>query len=318
MLLLVGLAMIAFGVYLGFFQAQGYVRTTAVITRVEEDPDSVDPNEPQYIATVRYTVDGRDYTEKLDSSDPGYKQGKEIKIKYDPANPANVTRDSAGIAVYLMAAGALLSAAMVYSFVKNKKQREKLAEIRQPGSLFGASRRSVTERKLYFLTDLGTAKGGCHIEDENRNVVYEAVCTRFSLLADSEFEFVDHTMNRKTPHLVGKTATNTSDGFFVLDNHSTFTLDGEDIWKLLHNNGIRIQTGLNGLKWAYTIYRNDVEIAQAVNTNKKVHEEDADAAGMLARIPFPGFYRIRTYEENLDVIFLVLFAIGRTDMAIYN
>ena len=35
-------------------------------------------------------------------------------------------------------------------------------------------------------------------------------------------------------------------------------------------------------------------------------------------MPSPGFFRIWTREENLDVIFLTAFAIGRTDMMLYN
>ena len=320
LLILLGLFMIALGVYFAFFQTRGYEKGTAVITHVEEeeDPSSDNPDARIYHGTITYTVNGREYVEPLDSWSPGYALGKEIKIKYDPNDPARVYADSPGFAVYLIVAGLAVTAFFGFGAVKNAAQKRELEEEKPAGPLFGAPQRGAAERKLYFLTDQGTAKGGCHIEDENRNVVYEAVCTKFSLVADSQFQFIDHVLDRRTTHLVGKTATSTSDSIFVLDSHSTFDLDGKDIWKLLHANGIRIETGLDGLKWGYTIYRDEIEIARVVSCNRLVHEEDAEAKGVLAKIPFPGFFRIRTSDENLDAVFLTVFAIGRTDMMIYN
>ena len=39
---------------------------------------------------------------------------------------------------------------------------------------------------------------------------------------------------------MSKTVTSSSDAPWVLDNHSTFSLNGEDVWKSLHENGIEI------------------------------------------------------------------------------
>ena len=67
------LAVIAlgFGIYSTFFQSLGFVDGTATIVSIEEDPDYIpDPdtsNDVQYIVTAKYTVDGKEYTTKLDS-----------------------------------------------------------------------------------------------------------------------------------------------------------------------------------------------------------------------------------------------------------
>ena len=264
-------------------------------------------------------VDGKEYIEVLDSYSSSYNVGKEIKIKYDPAAPSKVHEDSLGLYLYLIIGGLVLIAVPIYSFVKNRKQKEALeSRMEAQGALFEPARPTGTEKKLYFLTDLGTPKGTAHIEDENRKVVYEALCSKFSLVADSEYGYVDQRDGRHKTHLIGKTATSTSDAFWVLDNHSTFTVDGKDIWKVLHENGIRIETDMEKLRWHYRIFRDEVLIAEAVNTNKLVHEEDAEVKKVLSAVPFPGFYRIRAYDDNLDAVFLVLFAIGRTDMMIYK
>ena len=319
MFMIAGIVMLVLGIYLGFFQGKGYEKTTALISRIDEVEDPAADDGVSYQATIQYMVDGKEYFEVLDSYSSSYKVGKEIKIKYDPADPSKVHEDSLGLYIYLIVGGLVLIAVPIYSMMKNRKQKEELeSRMQAQGALFEPARPIDTEKKLYFLTDLGTPKGTAHIEDENRKVVYEALCNKFSLVADSEYDFVDQRDGRRKTHLIGKTATSSSNAFWVLDNHSTFTVDGKDVWEILHENGIRIETGMEKLKWHYNIYRNDVLIAEAVNTNKLVHEEDAENKGMLAAVPFPGFYRIRAFDDNLDAIFLVLFAIGRTDMMIYK
>ena len=322
LLILLALVVIGVGVYVGFFESRGFESATATIVRIDEEDDvtSAEANAKTYTTTVTYTVDGQAYTEILDTYTSSYKVGKEVKIKYDPADPATIHADSPGITLYLIGLGVLLLAGSILTLVKNSRQRKEVKASKaadgEPQPLFGPSQQLAEEREVYFLTDLGTAKGTCHIEDAARDRLYEAVCDQFSLLGDSLYTFVDHEHGRETAYSVGKTDTTSSNGLFVLDNHSTFTLDGRDVWKQLHKNGIRIETGLDGLRWAYTIYRDDVEIARVVNTNKKVHEEDA--GGILTKVPFPGFFRIWTREKDLDAIFLTVFAIGRTDMMLYD
>ena len=318
------LAALAVGVYTGFFATKGFTSATATIERIEEDETfvSADPNDKHYIAYVTYAVDGQTYTEALDSYSPSYVVGKEVKVKYDPANPATVRDASLGFSLYLILIGAALIAVSIVTMMKNRQQRQDVKETRAresggaPQPLFRPSHKLAEEREVYFLTDLGTAKGTCHLEDADRNLLYEAVCDKFSLVGDSLYTFKDREHGAEKQYSVGKTLTQSSDGLFALDNHSSFPLDGKDVWKTLHRNGIRIETGLDGLKWAYTLYRDEEEIARIVSTGRKVHEEDE--GGVLTKMPAPGFFRIWTREKYLDAIFLTAFAIGRTDMMLYN
>lgn len=321
MFLIAGLLMIGLGVYFTFIQGRDYVKATAVIVSLREEERYDTENHTRsmdYWPTVRYTVDGREYLQELDTAAGKDDTGKEIKIKYDPNDPGRVTGDSLGLKLYLLIAGPIVTLGALFALLKTRKQVRDYREEQPVRSLFGASRPGAAERSLYFLTDTGTVKGTCHIEDKDRRILYEARCSKFSALAETEYEFVDHVLGSKRTHLVGGTATSSSNGFFVIDNHSTFNLDGVDIWKQLHNNGIGIRTGLNGIKWNYSITRDGVEIAQAITTSRYVHEEDEEAHKLLSKVPVAGCFRIRTREENLDAIFLTLFAIGRTDMMIYD
>ncbi len=322
LLMLLALVALGVGVYTGFFATKGFESTTATIARIEEDETFVgeDPNDKHYTAFVTYTVDGKEYTEDLRSYSPSYEVGKEVKVKYDPADPATVRDASLGFSLYLILIGAALIAVSVFTMVKNGRQRKAVKETKSEDGasqpLFRPSHKLPEEREVYFLTDQGTAKGTCHIEDAGRNLLYEAVCDKFSLVGDSLYTFMDREHSSEKQYSVGKPLTQSSDGLFALDNHSSFQLDGRDVWKSLHKNGVRIETGLDGLKWAYTLYRDEEEIARIVSTGRKVHEEDA--GGVLSKMPVPGFFRIWTREKYLDAIFLVAFAIGRTDMMLYD
>ena len=323
LLLVTALISGALGVYLGFFATRGYEKTTAVITRIDEErvwSAADETNEIDYTVYVTYTVDGKEYNEILGSYAPGYKAGKELEVLYDPADPTRVSTASVGFSLYLILLCAILLGVAVFTILRNRNQRRavKASEKEEgaPQPLFRPSRQRSGEREVYFLTDLGTPKGTCHIEDDGRNRLYEAVCDKFSLAGDSLYTFVDHEHGEEKQYSVGKTLTQSSTGLLALDNHSTFLLNGKDVWKQLHKNGVRIETGLDGLKWAYTLYRDEAPIARIVSTNRRVHEEDE--GGILTQAPIPGFFRIWTREENLDVVFLAAFAIGRTDMTLYD
>ena len=45
-------------------------------------------------------------------------------------------------------------------------------------------------------------------------------------------------------------------------------------------------------------------------------EEEED--GVLSKVPMQGFFRIWTRELSLDAVFMTVFAIGRTDMMLYD
>ena len=236
-LLIAGLAMLGLGIKFTF-DTRGFEKTEAVITRIEVESEGGDDS--SYTTYVDYEVDGKSYTGSIGFYQDGYRPGKRISIKYDPADPTRIAEDSPGMLIYLTGAGTLLAAGSLYSLLRAKRKLAKLKE--QSGAdegLFGP-RRAGGERELYFLTDLGTAKGGCHIEDPDRRVLYEADATDFSLISDSEYTFTDHENGRSRKFLVSKTVTSSSDAPWVLDNHSTFSLNGEDVWKSLHENGIEI------------------------------------------------------------------------------
>ena len=170
-------------------------------------------------------------------------------------------------------------------------------------------------RQLYFLSDTGTAKVGHRIEDADRKVLYEAKVTKFSLVGATQMDFIDHVKGTTTPHQVGH-EIETDYHSILIDNHSGFRFDGEDIWKHLKRNGVVIHSSFMSGKplWPqYRVLRDGEEIAVLQSSGVHVHEEDAAGDGKLAKmVPARGYFRIQTREKNLDLLFVVAMAFART------
>ena len=292
---------LAFGAYSTFFRSEGFVDGTATIISIEEDPDYI-PNpdntgDVQYIVKAKYTVDGKEYTATLNS--------------YDPNNPEKMT-SGFGIGIAVMIIGAALLAVVIFLTVKKKVSVKKLKETN--GELTYAPSVKGEERELYFLTDIGTIKGGHHLEDKNRRVLYEAKMTKFSPMSAFEFDFIDHENNKTVKHLVGHTEEMDWNSILV-DNNHTFTIDGQDVWKHLRKIGVTIDSRFGkaqGVMPSYTIRKDGEELAYAENTSQYVREEDAEEHKVASKLPVQGFYRVHTREKNLDLLFMVLVAMARS------
>lgn len=303
------------GVWLTFFQSAGFEKTTATIVSITDDPDYIpDPdivNDTQRIVTVTYTVDGKTYTTALGSDSPSYQVGGTVDIMYNPKDPATIHAGTNFIfGIYAMAVGGIILIAVIVLTVKKKKA---VKELKENNDLTYAPSEKGEERELYFLTDVGTPKYGHRIEDKNRKVLYEAKMTKFTMANPYGFDFIDHVHNNTTPHLIGHEEETDWNNFLLLDNHYTFTIDGEDIWKHLNRNGITVQSKLNGkIAIAYTIFRNGEEIAYVETSSQYVHEDEAEEHKVMSKVPVQGFYRIHTKEKNLDLLFVTILAFARS------
>ena len=128
---IIAVTALCFGFYSTFIRSAGYATTTATIVSIEEDPNYVpDPNisnDHQYIATAKYTVDGKEYTRQLDSYSSTYKVGGTVEVRYDPKNPSDVT-SGFGIGIYVMIAGGVILIIVIALTVKQKLSVKQLKE----------------------------------------------------------------------------------------------------------------------------------------------------------------------------------------------
>lgn len=114
---------LAAGIWMTFFQSAGFEKTTATIISIENDPDYIpDPdidNDVRRIVTVKYTVDGKEYTTVLDSDAPTYSVGGTVEVMYDPKNPETI-HSGMGFGIYLMIAGSAILILVIGVTVKRR------------------------------------------------------------------------------------------------------------------------------------------------------------------------------------------------------
>ena len=170
------------------------------------------------------------------------------------------------------------------------------------------------ETKNYFFhPEKKILKQGFLLEDEDKNIVYEAKMIKQHLLGAMQFSFINHITNKEEEHKVGHTITfeqNNGDMSSFLSTKSYFKFDGKNIWDYLHEKGIRIDSKMFdksvGMTYDITLEGKDIATVVMVSPN----------GGKFLTGSY--WYNVTTSEENLDLVFLVIFAIARTEQAFYN
>ncbi len=118
---ILALIVLLVGIYMTFFQSGGFVKTTASITDVRMDSSG---ESTVYYPTVEYTVNGKTYITELDTGNGSYRMGQMITVLYDPNNPSTA-HDGSGFGLYLIIAGAVILAVIVFSGIKESRARNK-------------------------------------------------------------------------------------------------------------------------------------------------------------------------------------------------
>lgn len=159
---------------------------------------------------------------------------------------------------------------------------------------------------------LKTAKQAFYLEDENGNTVYEGKMLKFTLLGAAPFAFVNHITGKTEEHKVGKTVTVEQGGgpLSALSKRSYFKYDGQKIWDYLHDQGVRIDTGVSGKKlgMSYDVTYKGAPLATVATSSPKGK----------SFITTDLYYDVTCEEKDLDLAFLVAFSIAMTNQTIYT
>ena len=159
---------------------------------------------------------------------------------------------------------------------------------------------------------LKTAKQAFYLEDENGNTVYEGKMLKFTLLGAAPFAFVNHITGKTEEHKVGKTFTVEQGGGLLsaLSKRSYFKYDGQKIWDYLHDQGVRIDTGVSGKKlgMSYDVTYKGAPLATVATSSPKGK----------SFITTDLYYDVTCEEKDLDLAFLVAFSIAMTNQTIYT
>lgn len=101
------LIFVGVGAWFQFLRTAGYKETTAVITKIEEDHYTAANGDRKIERRtyIEYEVDGKKYAGPSDVWQSGYYEGKQIKIYYDPSNPARMGGEPGPIGWIFMGTG---------------------------------------------------------------------------------------------------------------------------------------------------------------------------------------------------------------------
>ena len=315
-----GVILIVFGIFTLGQNTKDYVETTGVITKVEACVP-VEDEPQQYDVYVAYTVDGENYGATFPNLTGDYKEGDAFRVFYDPADPKVTTNSRTGslFSPILIVAGL---AALAFGVLKTVKAFQKSRELDEsagsqlPASEFDGFRTAPGVKEYYFRIEENHLKPVYLMEDANRKVLYEGKMTQNSLVSARSFEFYDHTTGSAEMHEIGHTITNSySDEFFSIT--STFKFDGKDVWDVLHERGLRLTTDMRSKfpKLVYFAARGGSPFAVIETSSRYVHE-DEESEHRLAVPAGKFFYRCWTASEDMETVFLTVFAISETDQTV--
>lgn len=309
----VGIILIVVGIVICSFSAGGkFIETTGKVTAVNEgvvDPDTG----AQYDVYFTYTVDGKSY-ENFFTLSKQYSVGDDIAVFYNSADPTKIT-NSAGMEFLPFVLIGLGVVALVFGVFKTVKSFQKSKQLDEsagkfPTEAFDGIKTADGVTEYYFRFDGHSLKPGYIMEDAERRPLYEGKMLKQALVGARPYEFHNHVTGSVKEHAVGHVTTQTyNDEFFSAK--CWFKFDGTNIWDLLHEKGIRISTSLTS-KFPYTVYdvaKNGAPFAHIESTSMYVHEDEE--AEHKIKIPVGRmYYRVWTSAEDLDLLFLTIFAIS--------
>ena len=165
--------------------------------------------------------------------------------------------------------------------------------------------------KYLLKPKLNTIKQSFFLEDEKNNIIYEGKMTKFKLFGASPYEFINHITNKIEIHQVGKTVTMEESGLAgFFSTSSYFKYDGVKIWDYLHDKGIRIESNPSsskiGMTYLVTLQGNQIASISTSSPKGK------------SFITTDKYYDVTCEEKDLDLVFLVAFALAKTNQVFYN
>jgi len=161
------------------------------------------------------------------------------------------------------------------------------------------------EQEFYFRSN-GKANQGYLLELPDRTPIFEAEIIKFSLLGQSEYDFVDHVNNTRTKHFIGKTTTISSKiGHISRVLSSDFPIDGQKCLDLLWDEGYGVDTDIkfSKLDIEYTVKYKGQKIGEIKGSNASILP-NGKVNKLTEHLKVPGLYKMYATPENARIMFL--------------
>lgn len=157
------------------------------------------------------------------------------------------------------------------------------------------------------------------MKDAEGKVVYEAVCEKMTLFRDTPFLFRDSAAGTETEKMIGHSKSfslGNGHGFYVTIT-SSFSVDGVPVWDVLRDMGYGFRFRLHGAAAHYDVTKQgkDIGFCELAGTGAMDPKYKDTLAG---KIPTNGIFRAACEPEEVPGMFLLCFALTKTETAIAN
>jgi len=327
-LVVVAIFLIVVGALLSLFVSgtKDYLPIDATIVEITSDEE----------VYVTYQIERRVYTEKINSYSSSYKVGNVLKLVYNPDNPSEIVDRPVAMSAIFIVLGIVILIYAVFKAVRDERKRKALEAVSHGEELpderyakyvsdvriedvlsgFKPSSADASEYNEYFFHYCGKLSQGHIMETPDRNPVYEARLVKFSLLGNSDYDFIDYKTGRTTPHLIGKTVTTNADGPFP---DSGFKLDNSNIFDILQSSGYSVEWHVvNALmKMEYTLYYKGGRVGKMASAGTDVMP-GVKSNKFTQNIVASGMYRVYCTEENIPIMFILALAFARSEVRVHE
>ena len=153
-------------------------------------------------------------------------------------------------------------------------------------------------------------------QKEDRTTVYEAVCQKMTLIGDTPYLFCDRIAGTEEKKMISHTKTlSTQIRGFDIGLKSSFTVDKEPVWNMLQEQGygFHLYAKLQGVGYEVTWQGQQVGVIKQAGTGAMNPKYENSPMG---KIPAKGIYSITCEEEHIPAIFMLCFAVARTDLSL--
>ena len=96
---------------------KSWIKTDAVITHLEYTPGAGD-DDAEWKVVVAYDAEGVHYVAELDEYKSSFSEGQSVAVRYNPAEPGQVTADGIIGIIMMFACGALLIIGAALTFLR--------------------------------------------------------------------------------------------------------------------------------------------------------------------------------------------------------
>ena len=295
----------------------------AVISDIQSEYDGA-AEQTNYSVYVDYEIDGQKYTHiDYGSYNSSMKVGDTVDIEYSAEDPENIQSPGSEKIPYITGAvGLAVLAACIVMLIKSAKQKSDDLEEYNRVDMSKADPveiekiRNSTEplKNFTFQFDTKFPSQNYLMKDENKNVVYEAKMTKFSLVKPVAYDFINVFGNKTTSYQIGHTVSTSigrTDGFgYSVPISSAFTIDGVKNWDWLAERGYGFNFRMNGIKPCFDVMHYGENIAYIETAGTEILK-DTETKNPIAKLPTNGLFRVQCRYSDIDMIFMICLSISR-------